>query len=188
MRKLLAVLGVLAMFGTFAIAAHADPSGTYLFHFRRNLAAQAQPKDSLLVNFAATGTQDASAETTQAIPTNDIDFDSPTGVAFTTSQPFGRVFIYSDDTALAGDSLYIAVDYSPDAKNWGAGAYTGFASVTASDKFAGVAVNMDADAIGANLWRMPFVRFRIWGDSGGVKNANIRGKLVAPVFVDRAPR
>jgi len=187
MRKMVALLGVLALLAV-AHDALAAPTSTYLFHFRRNLAARSTPIDSTFANFAAGAAQDASAETTAAIPTADIDFDNPTGVAFTTAQPFGRVFLYSDDTAIAGDSLYLATDYSPDGKNWGAGAYVGMATVTASDKFAGVSVTIDADAAGANLWRMPFVRFRIWGDSGGVKNANLRGKLVAPTWTDRGPR
>jgi hypothetical protein len=178
MRKSLALLAaVAALFLTVSSSFAAENKIVQPF-FRRNLATRALPVDSIAVNFASL-VGAASSETTVAIPTADWDFDSPTGVAFTTSQPIARLFI-TGTSAFAGDSIYYAVDVSADGSNWMAGTLTGLAPTTALDKMVNAVINIDSDAVGVNLWRVPFIRIRLFGDSGGVANAGVSLRLAYP--------
>lgn len=181
MRKLMAVLGCLFLTLTLADAVQASQNVAYQCHFRRNKAAVRGAFDSVAVNFSSAAGAGIN-ETTAVISTENWDYDNPTAIAGTTSQPVARLWVFSLSTAIAGDSLYVAQDVSADGKNWSAGTLTGVASTTAGDFFVSVTLTTDSDAGGYNLWRAPFVRFRLQGDSGGVANANLEAKVLAPTW------
>jgi hypothetical protein len=177
MRKLiLAALSVLAIVATIPATSHAADNVLQRLTWRRNAAASYRTLDSASVNFANLSTAAGFADTTQSIATQEIDWNANT-LASTTPQGFAKLFLYSSNTAIAGDSIYVAIDWSVDGTNWVNGAFAGAATLNSGDKAVAVPLLYDSDAASSNPWRAPMIRLRVAGDTGGVANANLYASI-----------
>jgi hypothetical protein len=136
MRRLLGVALVLGTLVTLASVAGAQESflKTTQIPWVVNLAANSAPNvDSLTKTLSMVGST-AVPDTSKAIDTAPWAWGSPlpqigsitTGALYA----IGRVSVTSANTCVGNDTLFVAIDSSPDGTNWNSGAYIGYGQGT----------------------------------------------------------
>lgn len=79
--------------------------------------------------------------------------------------PIRLFFLATGRTGTGADSIYYAVDWSPDGSTWTEGlTLTGATTVTEGDLALSVPITVDADAANGNVFAAPYLRVRMQGD------------------------
>ena len=121
-------------------------------------------------------------DTTEWIPTQEFDLTGVgAGAVNTTAYGGIKVWIYGT-TFTSVDTLFIAMETSPDAVSpIGNTTFSNMVATTAGDDAVSIHIQADSDAGNLNLWGAPFVRFRVRADGNtGALIANAKIRIAVP--------